>query len=91
MALRKVESEEEAKIHAQVMAGRDYGSRVMYFLDGPLAGEVHEIEAGWPCPNSCGIPHEGGEAWYEVSPLTGNATFIGYEEVKVMKPYLGDD
>lgn len=69
-------SSEFEKLQARVMAGRDYGPRVVSFKDGPMAGEVHEVEAGWPCPSQIGEQLEDGTVvWYRIDTF-GNATLI---------------
>lgn len=74
--MKKVVSERQAaRIQAQVLAGRDYGPRVLEFLDGPLAGDFHEVESGWPCPCAVEMPLAGGgTAKYGVDAKTGKAT-----------------
>jgi hypothetical protein len=66
----------EDRLRAQVLAGRDYGPRVLEMLDGPLAGTFHEVESGRPCPNALELRTEDGRmVKYEVDLKTGKATF----------------
>jgi hypothetical protein len=70
-----IESQEQAdRIQAMVLANRNYGLRTIEFIDGPLAGTIHEVQAGWPCP--CAIEvllDDGTSAIYDVCTETGGA------------------
>jgi len=55
-----------------------YGARVIEFMDGPLQGEFHEVENGFPCPDRMSVP-DATAKWeyiYDIDSSTGRATFV---------------